>query len=84
MAEGLRLAARGFVIVILTATNVYQIAHEHYIGAFVIGALISVVWFGNAKNAGRSDVAGAAWWYGLGAGLGTIAGMALMRAIYGP
>jgi hypothetical protein len=83
MRDGLRLAWRGFVIVILTATNVFQIAHEHYLGAFLVGTLISVVWFGNAKRAGHSDVRHAAWWYGLGAGLGTVAGMALMRLVYG-
>jgi hypothetical protein len=83
IADGLRLTARGFVIVILTATNVYQIAHEHYAGAFVVGTLISVVWFTNAKSAGHSEVPCAKWWYGIGAGLGTIAGMSAMQWWYG-
>lgn len=83
MAERLRLLGRGYLIVILTACNVYQVAHAHYGGAFVVGMAISVTWFVNARNASRSDLSDAPIWYGLGAGLGTISGMALMRAIYG-
>lgn len=81
--SALRLALRGFSIVVLTAMNVYQVAHEHYTGAFVVGTLISVVWWGNARTSGREDVPFAAVWYGLGAGCGTVTGMALMRWYYG-
>ena len=79
----INLFGRGFVIVILTATNVYQIAHGHYPGAFVCGMAISCVWWTNAKTSGRSDVPFAGFWYGLGAGCGTLAGMLLMRWMYG-
>ncbi len=81
--RGMGLLWRGFSIVVLTAANVYQIAHQHYLGAFVIGTLISIVWFGNAKSAGASDVPLGKLWYGLGAGIGTVVGMALMRLVYG-
>lgn len=83
MIGGLRLAWRGFQIVVLTAANVYQVAHSHYLGAFLCGTGISVVWFTNAKTAGVSEVRFANWWYGLGAGCGTVTGMALMRLVYG-
>lgn len=82
-ANGVKLAGRGFSIVVLTSMNVYQIAHQHYLGAFSIGAAISVVWWGNAKRSGHDDVPYAALWYGLGAGIGTVTGMALMRLLYG-
>lgn len=71
----LRLFARGFVIVCLTATNVKQIATGHVLAAFVVGFGISAVWWFNSRSAANSD-APAAWVaYALGAGLGTIAGM---------
>ena len=83
VGKGVGLAWRGFSIVVLTAANVYQIAHAHYLGAFFIGAGISYVWWGNARRSGHDDVPHAALWYGLGAGVGTITGMALMRLLYG-
>ncbi len=81
--HGVGLMWRGFSIVVLTAANVYQIAHAHYLGAFVCGMGISVVWWGNAKRSGYDVIPYSGIWYGLGAGIGTITGMALMRAIYG-
>lgn len=83
MTAGLQLASRGFIIVYLTAANVYQMAHEHWIGMFVCGALISIVWWDNAKTSARSTVPYARGWYGLGAGLGTVAGVASMAWWYG-
>jgi hypothetical protein len=78
-----RVVARGFTIVVLTAANVYQVAHAHYLGAFVVGMAISIVWYSNAKTTARSDVPYAGLLYGLGAGIGTITGMFVMRMIYG-
>jgi hypothetical protein len=72
-----RLAARGWLIVSLTALNVSQIAAHHYSSAFVVGTAISLVWFGNSRHAAHSDAPGARWAYALGAGLGTLTGMYL-------
>lgn len=84
VGQGLGLAWRGFSIVVLTAANVFQIAHQHYGGAFVVGTAISVIWWQNASRSSQPvTVAVPALWYGVGAGLGTISGMCLMRAIYG-
>jgi hypothetical protein len=71
----LRLASRGFCIVTLTAMNVRQIAAGHYGPAMVIGFLISVVWWFNARNAAHSAEPGAWFAYAAGAALGTGAGM---------
>lgn len=82
MTDYLRIFGRGFLIVFLTSTNVYQVSHRHFSGAFVVGVLISVVWWSNARTSGRSDLPGAGLCYGLGAGTGTIAGMALATLLY--
>lgn len=71
----LRLVARGWLIVALTAANVRQIAGGHYGPAFVVGCAISCVWWFNSRNAARSDLPGAWLAYALGAGLGNVTGM---------
>jgi len=71
----LLIAARGFVIVFLTALNVVQIAGGHYGGAFIVGGAISWVWFGNSRTAAHTNAPYARQAYALGAALGTIAGM---------
>lgn len=75
------LFGRGFLQVTLVAANVSQIAAGHYRGAFVVGTMISFVWYLNARTAARSDLPGAAACYALGAGAGTVAGMALSRSL---
>ena len=77
--EYLLLFWRGFLQVSLVAANVVLIARGHYAGMFAVGALISWVWFGNAREAGRSELPGAALTYALGAGLGTVTGAILSR-----
>lgn len=83
MIGALRLSGRGFVYVFLTAANVYQIAHQHYAGMFVMGTLISALWWGNARHSSQATVPYAGLWYGLGAGLGTVCGTAIMAWWYG-
>ena len=72
----LRIACRGFWIVFLTAANVVQVSHGHYLGALVGGFLISATWWSNS-HAAKVCVRGASMAYGLGAALGTVSGMAL-------
>lgn len=71
----LRLFGQAFAYVSLVTTNVVQIAHGNVLGGFVVGTLISWLWFKNARDASRVDVVGAAEAYALGAGLGTVAGI---------
>lgn len=75
------LFGRAFLQVSLVALNVAQIASGNVGGAFVVGFLISLLWFANAKSAGRSDVPGAAWCYATGAGCGTVAGMLVSKLL---
>ena len=79
----LRIFGRGFLIVFLTATNGYQIPHQHYFGGTVVGVMISYVWWGNARTSGRSDLPHAGLCYSLGAGAGTLVGMVLSGMFYG-
>jgi hypothetical protein len=69
-----RLWLRGFVQVSLVACQTTQIAHGKYDGAFVVGWLISFVWWWNS-SARREDVTGAGAVYALGAACGTVIGM---------
>ena len=80
----LRLMARGFWIVLLTAMNVIQVTGGHYVGAFWIALLISMTWWTNAYTVSLQQVPPrvGAMCYGLGVACGTVTGMALLRWWY--
>ena len=82
MIDAVLLFGRGFLYVFLTAANVYQIAHQKYPGMFVMGTVISALWWGNARHSSRANVPLAWLWYGLGAGMGTVCGTAIMAWWY--
>ena len=69
-----RTFLRGFVLVALVAANTRQIAQGRYIGAFIVGGLISFVWWSNS-SAKREQFTGAGAVYAFGAAVGTVAGM---------
>jgi hypothetical protein len=71
----LRLFLRGFLIVMLTATQVRLIAAGAYGPAFLAGCSISAVWWFNSRSAAHSDSPAAWMAYSLGAGVGTMFGM---------
>lgn len=77
-----RIFLRGFLIVLLTALNVGQIAGRHYGGALVGGFLISFVWFGNSRTAAFAEARFSREAYALGAACGTVCGMWLTATIY--
>ncbi len=72
----LRVFLRGFILVALVSMNTRQVAGGHYVGAFVVGGLISAVWWANS-SAKRESFAGSGALYALGAAVGTVTGMAL-------
>lgn len=76
--EYARVFLRGWLLVSLVAANTWQIAHERDLAA-IGGFLISVVWWYNARNAGRSSLPGAGLAYGLGAAAGTLTGLHVAR-----
>lgn len=71
----------GFIQVFLVSINTYQIAHKHYLGVFVVGVAISIVWAWNVKK-----IAFGTWYdrlfYALGAGIGSLCGLLLSILIY--
>ena len=74
--SALQLFAQGIVYVGLQAANVVQLAKHHYVGAFVVGFLISLLWSWNVRGvAFRSGWGGVV--YAAGAAVGTIAGLFL-------
>ena len=74
----LRTFGRGFILVALVSMNTRQVASGRYLGAFIVGGLISIVWWANS-SAKREQFTGAAALYGLGAAVGTVCGMWLGR-----
>ena len=78
-----RLFWRGALIVFLTALNVGQIAGRHYGGAFLGGCAISFVWYMNSRTAAHSTARFGREAYALGAGIGTVLGMAITQWLYG-
>lgn len=69
---------RGFVLVALVAANTTQIANRRYLGAFIVGACISLAWWWNSSK-DRPDFKGAGFLYAFGAACGTVAGMWLAQ-----
>jgi hypothetical protein len=78
------LVLRGFAQVCPIAINTWQLAHEKYVGAFVCGFLISLIWWSNASTSGKSRDWQDGPWYAIGAATGTISGLWLTRWWYGP
>lgn len=78
----LLLFARGFLVVSLVAVNTYQLAHEHFLGAFIVGFLISLTWWFNAGTSGRSVDRNDGFFYALGAATGTVTGLFLVTRFY--
>lgn len=74
-----RLFARGFLIVTVTAANVANIAHGEYPHALVGGFLISFIWWTNSRTASHSEARFGREAYAAGAALGTVCGMWLAR-----
>lgn len=69
-----RTFLRGFFLVALVAANTRQIATGRYVGAFLIGGLISAIWWSNSSGQ-REQFKGACALYALGAAVGTVVGM---------
>jgi hypothetical protein len=74
---------RAFALVACTAANVKQITLNHYGGAFLLGTAISWLWFRNARGAALDGETYLRECYALGAGCGTVFGVAMMGWFYG-
>jgi len=83
MSEAARIVGQGWLIVSLVSANTYQIAHAHYLGAAMVGGMISLVWYINARTAGRSTLRWGPLLYAAGAAVGTLTGMLIAQGVYG-
>jgi hypothetical protein len=68
---------RAFLQVALVAWNVENISQRQYALAFFSGAVLSYVWWMNSRTASRCEAPHGRIAYALGAGVGTVCGMAL-------
>ena len=75
----LRTFGQAFAIVACVAANTTFIARGEYQPAFIVGFLISYLWWGNARTASLTSSRIAQIVYGLGAATGTVVGMYLAR-----
>lgn len=77
----LGLFLTGFLQVSLVCLNTYQIAHEKWVGVFLVGVGISLLWTINVKR-----IAFGGWLdrfiYAFGAGVGSVAGLLIGKIIY--
>jgi len=77
----LSLFLTAYIQVLLVAVNTWQISHQKYVGAVIVGFLISLAWSFNVRR-----VAFATWKervvYSAGAALGTISGLFASHLIY--
>jgi hypothetical protein len=63
-----------FLQVALVAGQTVLLARGNWIGIGIVGFCISWVWFGNARNAARSELPHARLVYATGAMVGTLTG----------
>lgn len=87
MGARVRLFTRAAVQVLLVAANGVTLgaldgtpADGYRLGvAAVLGFLISLLWWHNARSVSLDTVEGGRWWYATGAMVGTVVGAALAR-----
>lgn len=70
-----------YLQVMLVVINTWQVAHQKFVGAVIVGFLISLVWTFNIKR-----IAFGEWetrlTYCLGASLGTASGLIITKSAY--
>jgi hypothetical protein len=79
--DSFKLLVTGFVQVALVSCNTYQIAHKQWIGIFVVGFLISLVWSWNVKKICLSTIKDRLI-YCTGAAMGSVVGCLLADVWY--
>lgn len=75
------LFGTGVIQVLLVGINTWQIAHEKWVGAFIVGFCISYVWAWNIRRMAFGSHVDRAI-YAFGAAVGTVAGLFIAHLIY--
>jgi hypothetical protein len=70
----MKLFLTGFLQVFFVAVNTYFISREFYIGVFICGVIISLIWSWNIKKIAFGSTRDRIV-YSLGAGLGSLIGL---------
>jgi hypothetical protein len=70
----MKLFITGFVQVFFVAINTYFLSKEFYIGVFICGTIISLIWSWNVKRVAFGSLRERLF-YSFGAGFGSIAGL---------
>lgn len=70
-----------YIQVLLVTVNIWQITHSKYLGMFVVGFLISLLWTINVKNIVVSTIENRIF-YSLGGACGCISGSLFSGYIY--
>ena len=70
----MKLFTTGFVQVFFVAINTYFLSKEFYIGVFICGTIISLIWSWNVKRVAFGSLRDRLF-YSFGAGFGSIAGL---------
>lgn len=79
--DRLKLFSAGFIQVVLVAINTYQIAHEKYVGATIVGFGISLFWSYNVKKVAFGTFTDRII-YASGAAFGSLTGLIISKLIY--
>ena len=72
--EKIKLFITGFVQVFFVAINTYFLSKEFYLGVFVCGVIISLIWSWNVKKIAFGSTKDRII-YSLGAGFGSLIGL---------
>lgn len=70
----MKLFTTGFIQVFFVAINTYFLSKEFYIGVFICGTIISLIWSWNVKRVAFGSLRDRLF-YSFGAGFGSIAGL---------
>jgi len=71
----------GLGVVGLVSVNAIQVNHKHYVGAFIVGTLISVIWVSGVNHVVKAALSTKIS-YCIGAGIGSTLGIVVSNIVY--
>lgn len=80
MEDRIKLLLTGFVQVFFVAINTYFLSKSFYIGTFIVGTIISLIWSWNVKKVAFGSFKDRLF-YAFGAGLGSLVGLIVSKLI---
>jgi len=74
IVNNMKLFTTGFIQVFFVAINTYFLSKEFYIGVFICGTIISLIWSWNVKKVAFGTLKDRIF-YAIGAGFGSLFGL---------